>query len=132
MYERKIQHHRDLGFDPWVAGGIWTWNRMYAALPFTFKASQACLVACKKMKTKNFIVTVWGDDGSECDLYSALPAIAYFGAQGYTANNDIDWALLKCQFAAVSGGCFDDWVRASDIDSCFPGTLKTQDGCPVF
>lgn len=58
-YARKIADHRDLGFEPWVAGGIWTWNRFVVSLPFTFKASQALFAACKDKKIRNVFATVW-------------------------------------------------------------------------
>ena len=28
-------------------------------------------------------VTMWGDDGMECDVFSALPALQYFAELGY-------------------------------------------------
>ena len=58
-YSRKIKDHRDIGFEPWVAGGIWTWNRLITSLPFTFETSKALLNACKSLKVKNVFVTVW-------------------------------------------------------------------------
>lgn len=60
-YTDKIRHHRQLGFDPWVAGGVWTWNRLWTALPFTFKATSACVKACRDSEVRNVFVTVWGD-----------------------------------------------------------------------
>ncbi|KND02226.1 uncharacterized protein SPPG_02708 [Spizellomyces punctatus DAOM BR117] len=115
-YSRKIQQHRDLGFDPWVAGGIWSWNRFYSALPFTFAASDACLKACKRDKVKNVFVTTWGDDGNECDILSALPGFVYYSEHCYTANEDIDWSLFRRNFAGICGGNLDDWIYASKID----------------
>jgi len=58
-YSRKIYQHRDLGHSPWVAGGIWTWNRFWTSLLFTLEASKACLIACKKEEVKNVFVTIW-------------------------------------------------------------------------
>jgi hypothetical protein len=58
-YSRKIKDHRDLGFEPWVAGGIWTWNRFVVSLPFTFEASKALFSACKQQKVRNVFATVW-------------------------------------------------------------------------
>jgi hypothetical protein len=58
-YTRKIKDHRDLGFEPWVAGGIWTWNRFVVSLPFTFEASKALFAGCKQQKIRNVFATVW-------------------------------------------------------------------------
>jgi hypothetical protein len=71
VYAQKIQDHRDLGcHNPWVAGGIWTWNRFWAHLPFTFQATRGCMQASKRKNgVKNIMATVWGDDGNECETY---------------------------------------------------------------
>ncbi|KAJ3087438.1 hypothetical protein HK102_011102 [Quaeritorhiza haematococci] len=116
VYSRKIRQHRELGHEPWVAGGIWTWNRFFTALPFTLEASKACLMACKADNVRNVFVTTWGDDGNECDIISALPGLLYYGEHGYTPDEDIDPKVLKRQFAGICGGNFDDWVFASKID----------------
>ena len=58
-YTKKIRDHRELGFEPWVAGAIWTWNRFIVSLPFTFKASEALFTACKREKIRNVFATVW-------------------------------------------------------------------------
>ncbi|RKO95442.1 hypothetical protein CAUPRSCDRAFT_12862, partial [Caulochytrium protostelioides] len=116
VYQRKIHHHRELGCEPWVAGGIWTWNRLYTALGFSFEASRACLKACKRDNVRNVFVTTWGDDGNEVDILSAFPGLAFYGEHAYTPDEEIDICQLKRTFAAVVGGNLDDWVYASKLD----------------
>ncbi|KAJ3017655.1 hypothetical protein HKX48_003437 [Thoreauomyces humboldtii] len=115
-YSKKIQQHRDLGFEPWVAGGIWSWNRFFSALPFSMASSDACLKACKRDKVKNVFVTTWGDDGNECDIFSALPGIVYYAEHCYTPDPDVAWSSVQKSFAGVCGGNLDDWMYASKID----------------
>ncbi|KAJ3050301.1 hypothetical protein HK097_008741 [Rhizophlyctis rosea] len=115
-YSRKIQHHRDLGYEPWVAGGIWTWNRLYAALPFTLEASRACLQACKRDRVRNLFVTTWGDDGNECDVLSGLPGMLYYAEHGYTSEPEVNWSLMSQNFAGIFGGRLTDWIDASRVD----------------
>ncbi|KAJ3145721.1 hypothetical protein HDU89_006956 [Geranomyces variabilis] len=125
-YSRKIQQHRDLGFDPWVAGGIWSWNRFFSALPFTIAASDACLKACKRDAVKNVFVTTWGDDGNECDIFSALPGFVYYAEHCYTPDADISWSSVRSTFAGVCGGNLDDWMYASKIDVPLEAMDKTR------
>ncbi|KAH9245311.1 hypothetical protein BASA81_017220 [Batrachochytrium salamandrivorans] len=129
IYQRKIQQHRSLGFEPWVASAVWTWNRLFAALPFTFDAAKACLSACKQSSVRNVIITMWGDDGNECDMLSALPGLAYFGEQAYSTSYDVDWNTLKRNFAGVCGGRLEDWIYSSKLDSV-PGPLLRRDRPP--
>ncbi|KAJ8328124.1 hypothetical protein QVD99_000646 [Batrachochytrium dendrobatidis] len=129
IYRLKIQQHRALGFDPWVTSSVWTWNRFFAALPFTFDAAKACLSACKQLSVRNVIITLWGDDGNECDTLSALPGLAYFGEQAYSTNYDVDWNTLRRNFAGICGGRLEDWIYASKLDSV-PGSLVCHDQLP--
>lgn len=115
-YAKKIQHHRELGYEPWMAGGIWTWNRFVTALPFTIAAATACLRASKHENVRNIFVTTWGDDGNEVDIMSALPGLVLYGEHTYTSNDDILIDVLKCKFAALCGGNFDDFIYASKVD----------------
>ena len=117
LYIFKIEEHRRLGFEPWLASAVWTWNRMYSALPFTFDVANACMHAAKTCKIRNIIVTIWGDDGNECDVFSALPGLAYFGEQAYCTESEISWDSLKANFTGICGGHLEDWVYASKIDS---------------
>ncbi|KAF9115926.1 hypothetical protein BGX27_005808 [Mortierella sp. AM989] len=132
-YITKIEQHRELGCaNPWVACGAWTWNRFWCALPFTFATIQASCQASKRKDhgVKNMMITIWGDEGHECDMFSALPAMYYFAEHGYTTEDEVDLDRLKKCFEGVCGANFDDWVYASKIDQVSdfdtPLTLKTH------
>lgn len=75
LYVEKLKQHRDLGCQqPWMATGVWTWSRFWAALPFTFDSVRASTITAKNQQTgvRNGFITVWGDDGNECDMYVIL------------------------------------------------------------
>lgn len=128
-YANKIEQHRELGCpSPWVATAAWTWNRFWCALPFSFATIQASCQAAKleskpdaqgviSKNVKNMMITIWGDEGHECDMFSALPAIHYFADHGYTQDAEIDLDRLKNCFEGVCGAKFDDWVYASKASS---------------
>jgi hypothetical protein len=115
FYVEWIKRHRALGFEPLMAGGVWTWSHFWAALPFSFTATDACLRACKSQNVREAFVTLWGDDGMECDVFSALPGIQYFAEHAYA--DTVDEQLLRANFRGSCGAGFDDWVHASGIDS---------------
>jgi len=138
-YANKIEQHRELGCaNPWMATAAWTWNRFWCALPFSFATIQASCQASKldrKLKdeqqqqqqgerapsknVKNMMITIWGDEGHECDMFSALPAMHYFADHGYTMDANIDLDRLKNSFEGVCGARFDDWVYASKASFFF-------------
>jgi hexosaminidase len=115
FYVDWINRHRALGFEPLVAGGVWTWSHFWAALPFSFTATDACMRACKSENIREVFVTLWGDDGMECDVFSALPGIQFFAEHGYAES--VDDRQLRANFRGSCDADFDDWVRASGIDS---------------
>jgi hypothetical protein len=115
FYADWIGRHRQLGSEPIMAGGVWTWNLLWAALPFSFTATGACMTACKRQGLRQAFVTLWGDDGMECDVFSALPGIQFFAEHGYS--EQVDQLLLRANFRGSCDADFDDWVKASGLDS---------------
>ncbi|KAJ1925295.1 hypothetical protein LPJ71_000224 [Coemansia sp. S17] len=119
IYARKIQQHRDLGCDsPWMASGAWTWSRLWCYLPFSFESNRASLTAAKSPEGRvaSFMLTIWGDEGNECDFFSALPVMLYAGNHTYTDRTEIDPAFMENTFSAICGGSLGDWMNASRID----------------
>ncbi|KAJ1793799.1 hypothetical protein LPJ59_004678 [Coemansia sp. RSA 2399] len=119
IYSRKIQQHRELGCEsPWMAGGAWTWSRMWCYLPFSFESNRASLAAAKSPtgRVSSFMLTIWGDEGNECDFFSALPVMLYVANHSYTDRAEIDVDFMENTFAAICGGTLGDWMYACRID----------------
>jgi hexosaminidase len=124
FYSEWIDRHRALGSEPIVAGGVWTWNRFWATLPFSFKATEACVGACKEKGVREVFMTLWGDGGMECDIFSALPGLQYFAELAYS--DVVDPVRLRANFRGSCDADFDDWLRASDLDAV-PSLEKPED-----
>jgi hypothetical protein len=71
--------------------------------------------ACKAQRVREVFVTLWGDDGMECDVFSALPGIQFFAEHAYA--DTVNHKLLRDNFRGSCDADFDDWVKASEIDS---------------
>jgi hypothetical protein len=80
--------------------------------------------ACKAKKLREVFATMWGDDGMECDVFSALPGIQYFAEHAFSDN--IDEQTLRANFRGSCDCDYDDWVAASGIDSV-PLIKKPED-----
>jgi hypothetical protein len=115
FYLEWIRRHRELGTEPIVAPGIWTWNRFWAHMPYTVSTLDPCMRACKQAGIRETFVTTWGDDGMECDLFSALPGMQYFAEHGYSDTVDPD--QIRCNFRGSCDANFDDWCKASELDA---------------
>lgn len=56
-------------------------------------------------------VTVWGDDGAECSVFTILPVIQLFAENSYAKNisdNHLDERFKICAGAALEDFCF--WI----------------------
>ncbi|KAJ1938326.1 hypothetical protein FBU59_004473, partial [Linderina macrospora] len=126
IYARKIQQHRELGCtNPWMAGAAWTWSRHWCYLPFSFESTRASMTAAKSPmgSVKSYMLTIWGDEGNECDFFSALPVLLYVSHQAYTDKYEIDVDFMENSFAAICGGTLGDWMYSSRLDEIPPSDL---------
>lgn len=120
FYRDFIDRHRLLGVEPIVAGGLWTWCRFWAQLPYAFLATDACMRACKAKGVREAFTTLWFDDGNDCDPFSALPGIQYFAEHGYATTPDSK--RLRTNFRGSCDADFDAWVQAGSMDCAGPLT----------
>ncbi len=115
FYEKWIARHRAMGAEPVMAGGIYTWSRFWTALPWAFNATKACLQACRKTRLREVFLTMWGDDGAEHNLFSALPGVQFFAEHVYAGRPDPD--RMRASFHAICRADFDAFVLAAELDS---------------
>ena len=113
-YTNGIDLYRALGSPVLMAGGGWTWNRLWAHLPYAFAATHACLTACTQKGMQDYFITLWGDDGMECDVFSALPALALVAEYAYAGT--VEDAALHAQFRGACDGEMRDFFVGSRID----------------
>ncbi len=113
-YEQGIDLYQQLGAPLLMAGGGWTWNHLWAHLPYAFAATNACMTACKNKGLKDYFITLWGDDGMECDVFSALPALQLAAEHAY--NNKVCNQTLAENFLGACDGDIEAFFTASKID----------------
>jgi hexosaminidase len=119
FYDDWIARHRAMGKEPLFAAGVWTWGRPWAALPHSIATLRAGMTSARDNHIREAFLTMWGDDGMECDLFSALPAIQFFAEQAY-APDEAD-ANLDTHFRGSCSGTASAWIEAAALD-CLPGS----------
>ncbi len=123
-YETKIQKYQALTERVAFAGGIWTWRGFAPGTSFALRATEAAMRACQACGVQDFMTTAWGDDGGECDLFSALPAIV---ATAEFAKGNYDMQKIARVFRRVVGM---DWDLFLALEH--PITLNADpNNCPV-
>ncbi|WP_164821719.1 beta-N-acetylhexosaminidase [Paenibacillus koleovorans] len=127
FYTDWINRHKKFGSTPVFAGGIWNWRGFVLNYGATFASTNAALNVCKREGVTEIIATLWGDDGTECDWWSALLGLQLFAEHGYA--EQLDEEKLKRRFAFCSGGAsYDDFMDIRLVDETpgiSPGNLET-------
>ena len=113
-YRAMIARHRELGKEPVMASGIWTWSRLWYDHRQTLATAVPCIEACRQEQVRELFFTMWGDDGAYCDYDSALAGIVRCADLAYGCRDENDTAE---RFAAVCGADYGAVIAASEIQS---------------
>ena len=125
--ERCINKSKEIKRPMCAMGGIWTWTGS-VNYNKTFKSARALLKALKKSNIRTLTACMWGDDGSEASIYSALLGMQLY-AESFYGHNEDDLEHTKDMFR-VCTGYNPDTFMALDIDQiecddslrdCMPG-----------
>lgn len=114
-YNQMIQKHRELGNDLMFAGAVITWIGMAVNYDITFFAAPDALKVCKAQKVDKVIATMWGDDGSETNYFSALLGLQLYAEYAYQSEDVTDELLAK-RFKACTGENMKDFLAISKLD----------------
>lgn len=114
FYEDWIRRHKRFGSTPIFAGGIWNWKGFVLNYGATFDSTNAALNVCKREGVREVIATLWGDDGTECDWFSALLGLQLFAEHGYA--DVLDDAKLSRRFRYCTGASMDDFMAIKNVD----------------
>ncbi len=92
-FRKKIRLFKEKGLNQIIAPGLWNWNRYYPDFPTALENLRNFLGAARDEGINGFLITAWGDDGSEC-LFSFLDPLM----------------LAAIEYAEGSGNWEDKWM----------------------
>ncbi len=109
FYTDWIARHRNcLGKEPILAAGGWTWNRMWTHYGLLEATVSAGMKSAREAGLGRAFLTIWGDDGNECDPFAMMSAIQYFAEHAFSSEVNAD--LLARRFESACEENF-EWVR---------------------
>jgi len=82
-YDRLLKEHLSFNREIWMAGIAWKCIGFAPHNYFSFKVADALFPSLKEHGIKRFFATCWGDNGAECSVFSALPALVYAAQKCY-------------------------------------------------
>jgi hypothetical protein len=113
FYLDFIQRHRDLGYEPLMGSGLWTWGRLWNDHDQDVKTVKPCLEACRESKLDEVFFTLWGDSGAFCEINSVLAGLCWAADLAYGGSEDA--SRLEAQFKAITGGSYKNHVIAARL-----------------
>lgn len=131
FYLDWIERHRQLGKEPLMGSGIWTWNKYWYDHRTTVSMAGPCVDACYASKLKELFFTMWGDNGAYCDHDSAFAGMAFCADKSY-GNGEPDAAALERRFAAVCGGSYAAHLLAGELHGGIEGLQPNMWDDPIF
>jgi len=118
-YDRMIKQHFKLSdIPPVIAPGLHTWNRFYPAYSYAMPRIKSALQTALKYNLTETILTIWGDDGTECDFTSAMPLVKYAADIIFSDENPLP--LTEKSIEKFTGFPFSSWQTGEEIDN-LPG-----------
>lgn len=124
FYDEYIRRHKEMSTNVVFAGGAWTWNGMGVSYGKVFSSTNAALASCKRHGVRDVYLTLWGDDGSEGNPFTALLAMQLYAEHAYA--DELDLEKLKRRVRFCTDVDFDAFIDLKYLDET-PGTLP--DNC---
>lgn len=115
FYLDWIDRHRDLGFEPVMASGVWTWSRLWYDHKQTRQTIKPCIEACIEAKLKEIFFTLWGDDGAYCEFDSSMAGLCFAAELSYGGDGGDE--IMEKRFKAICQCSYGAQIMASEIQS---------------
>lgn len=96
-YLNMIKFHKQTNNPIVFAGGSWRWKGHTPAIETSMDFTEKALRACINEKVDEVFITAWGDNGSECSFFSALPVMvqaSIFNFIGSNSEEDVNSLLV--------------------------------------
>ena len=115
-YKSIIAQHKAMTDRISFAGGAWRWMGFAPYNDYSIIATKAAVSACLSMDVDSCVMTMWGDDGTECSMYAVLPVLYEAARIGGKLPEKEDGIT---QFEKVTGYTIDEFML---LDLANPGS----------
>lgn len=112
-YDRMLDRHAQLCPNTIFAGGAWKWSGFAPCNQFSMKLADLASASCIQHGVNEVLITMWGDNGAECSMFSVLPTLQYWAELcwgGKKETQEMSRRLLTC-----AGACWDDFMNLDQL-----------------
>ncbi len=125
-YREHLRLHQSLNPDTSMAPGVQTWGRFWSNYPYAKATIVPALEVSLEEGVRDIIMTAWGDDGNECDHFSAMPMLQYYA--DFAFNGQFSETRLADNLMGSCGVLYKEWSAAGRIDT--PPKFTNLNGNP--
>lgn len=122
-YENLLTSHKQLEKPIVFAGGIWTFNGVAPNYGKSIISTNAALAACKKQGIESVYAKLWGDDGAETPLDTALLGLQLFAEHQF--NEEVSDELLAQRLMEIQNESMDSFLLLDRFDQT-PGVAENN------
>ncbi|MBR6633106.1 MAG: beta-N-acetylhexosaminidase [Clostridia bacterium] len=115
--EKMLMKHKALDRRVMFAGGTWSWIGHFPEHNYAFETTRDSILACRKTGVDELLMTIWGNDNAECDLFANLLDLSFTAEMCY--NVAPDQSVLRKGFERCTGGDFDAFYNMSAYHNIF-------------
>lgn len=108
-YNSMIEKHLEFSPNIIFAGGAWRWSGYSPNSHLSEKIGKSAHESCKEKGIKEVLITLWGDNGSECSLFSVLPTLVMWAELCYKDKSDN--AHVEERFKTCVGVEYEDFMN---------------------
>ncbi len=116
FYAKFIDLHRKIKKEPIAAPGAQNWGRFWSNIPVAEVTIKPFMKACRDKGVRQALMTTWGDNGMENDIYSTLAPTQLYAEYIYSDSSDVDEKLVRANFLGTCKASYDDYRLASMLD----------------
>ncbi|MCR4587692.1 MAG: beta-N-acetylhexosaminidase [Lachnospiraceae bacterium] len=119
-YRRMLVQHKQMTSRISFAGGAWRWMGFAPYNGYSILATDAALSACLAEDVDSCVMTMWGDDGTECSIYAVLPVLMEAALAGGKIK---DRESAEDLFVRLTGYDREDFMQ---LDRSNPGAIADK------
>jgi len=115
FYKLYLQRHKEFGTKPVFAGGVHTW---YSLAPFVLTSldyTDAALQVCADEGIDDVICTIWGDDNTNCHIFTTLQGLQLFAECDF--NGPFEESSFAKRFKFCTGIDYEDFMDLGRLEA---------------
>ena len=107
-YDRMLENHLKFNNPVAFAGGVSCWYGVVPLNLFSINSARVAMEAAREHQIKEIYVTMWGDNGGQCSMFSAMPTLVCYAENNWNGRTDDE--NLSDAMKAVTGASYQSFM----------------------